>query len=60
MAKSDSGNVEGYAIGDQTRAAQIKAALDRAAATDTKVSGDRHQTQGDTFGRGTGRGGCSK
>ncbi len=52
MAK-DNSNVEGYAIGNQTRAAEIKAALAKS------DSGNRHKTQGDT-NAGTGRGGCSK
>lgn len=52
-------SADGYAIGDQRRAAEIKAALDRAAAADTKA-GARKEGQGDTYGKGTGRGGCSK
>lgn len=56
---ADNSNVEGYAIGDQNRAAEIKAALDRARAADTGTTG-RKATQGDTFGKGSGRGGCSK
>lgn len=48
-------DVEGFPVGDQQRAAEIKSALVNAAKNDI-----RHTTQGDTYGKGTGRGGCSK
>ena len=48
-------DVDGFPVGDQKRAAEIAAALAKAAKND-----GRHAGQGDTYGKGSGRGGCSK